>query len=137
MTKNRLKYLKNEAIEDVTAQRIREYESKTGVMVKFPVPIEEIVEHVDFDVWPIARFCHRRHPRLNAQRRCPNLVHFPLDLIGLQASGNVGDSRLDRCAALRVDLRMFGRALWDQPAAEQDHRQPGQQRGDQRQASDG
>jgi hypothetical protein len=55
MTKYHLKYLKNEAIEDVTALRIREYESKTGVTVKFPVPIEEIVEQVlglDFD-WDV------------------------------------------------------------------------------------
>jgi hypothetical protein len=55
MTKQRLKYLKNEAIEDVTAQRIREYESKTGVTIAFPVPIEVIVEQVlglDFD-WDV------------------------------------------------------------------------------------
>lgn len=52
MTNHRLKYLRNEAIEDVTAQRIREYEAKAGVMVKLPVPVEEIVEQVlglDFD----------------------------------------------------------------------------------------
>ncbi len=52
MTKQHLKYLKNEAIEDITAQRIREYESKVGVTVALPVPIEEIVEQVlglDFD----------------------------------------------------------------------------------------
>ena len=55
MTKHRLKYLKNEVIEDVTAQRIREYESKVGVTVALPVPIEEIVEQVlglDFD-WDV------------------------------------------------------------------------------------
>lgn len=55
MTKHRLKYLKNEAIEDVTALRIREYESKAGVTVRLPVPIEEIVEQVlglDFD-WDV------------------------------------------------------------------------------------
>jgi hypothetical protein len=55
MTRNRLKYLRNEAIEDITAQRIREYEAKAGVTVKLPVPVEEIVEQVldlDFD-WDI------------------------------------------------------------------------------------
>ena len=55
MTKHRLKYLRNEIIEDVTAQRIREYESKAAVTVKLPVPVEEIVEQVlglDFD-WDV------------------------------------------------------------------------------------
>lgn len=55
MSKQHLKYMRSEAIEDVTAQRIREYESKTGVAVRFPVPIEEIVEQVlglDFD-WDV------------------------------------------------------------------------------------
>ena len=55
MSKQHLKYLRNEAIEDVTAQRIREYESKAGVAVKLPVPVEEIVEQVlglDFD-WDV------------------------------------------------------------------------------------
>ncbi len=46
MTKPHLKFLKNEAIEDVTARRIREYEAKVGVTVKLPVPIEKIVEQV-------------------------------------------------------------------------------------------
>ena len=52
MTKQHLKYLRNQAIEDITAQRIREYESKVGVTVVLPVPIEQIVEQVlglDFD----------------------------------------------------------------------------------------
>ena len=52
MTKQHLKYLRNEAIEDITAQRIREYESKVGVTVTLPMPLEEIVEQVlglDFD----------------------------------------------------------------------------------------
>jgi hypothetical protein len=55
MTKHRLKYLRNEIIEDVTAQRIREYEAKAAVTVKLPVPVEEIVEQVlglDFD-WDV------------------------------------------------------------------------------------
>ncbi len=46
MSKQPLKYLKNEVIEDVTARRIREYEAKAGVTVKLPVPIEKIVEQV-------------------------------------------------------------------------------------------
>src|ERR1019366_1661605 len=46
MSNPRLKYLKNEVIEDVTAKRIREYEAKVGVTVQLPVPIEKIVEQV-------------------------------------------------------------------------------------------
>ena len=55
MTKHRLKYLRNETIEDVTSRRIREYESKAALTVKLPVPVEEIVEQVlglDFD-WDV------------------------------------------------------------------------------------
>ena len=55
MTKQHLKYLRNEAVEEITAQRIREYESKVGVTVALPVPIEEIAEQVlglDFD-WDV------------------------------------------------------------------------------------
>lgn len=55
MTNNRLKYLRNETIEDITAQRIREYEAKAGATVALPVPVEEIVEQVlglDFD-WDV------------------------------------------------------------------------------------
>lgn len=54
MTKH-LRYLRNKAIEEVTAQRIREYESKTGVTVTLPVPLEQIIEKVlglDFD-WDV------------------------------------------------------------------------------------
>jgi len=50
--KKHLQYLRNDRIEEVTTQRVREYESKTGVIVKLPVPIEQIVEQVlglDFD----------------------------------------------------------------------------------------
>lgn len=46
---------RNETIEDITAQRIREYEAKAGVTVKLPVPVEEIVEQMlglDFD-WDV------------------------------------------------------------------------------------
>lgn len=46
MSKQSLKFLKNQAIEDVTARRIREYEAKAGVTVQLPVPIEKIVEQV-------------------------------------------------------------------------------------------
>lgn len=46
MTKPPLRFLSNESIEDVTARRIRQYEAKTGVTVKFPVPAEEIIEQV-------------------------------------------------------------------------------------------
>lgn len=53
MTKPR--FVRNDVIEDVTAQRIREYESKVGVTVTLPVPLEQIVEqvlglHFDWDV---------------------------------------------------------------------------------------
>ncbi|MDB4777819.1 hypothetical protein OAG68_00010 [bacterium] len=53
--KKHLQFLKNSVIEDVTAQRIREYETKQKVVVTFPVPIEQIVEQVlglDFD-WDV------------------------------------------------------------------------------------
>lgn len=52
MSNPRLKFMKNEVIEDVTAQRVREYERKRGVSVTLPVPVEEVVEQVlglDFD----------------------------------------------------------------------------------------
>lgn len=53
MTKPR--FVRNEVIEDVTALRIRQYESKVGATVKLPVPLEQIVEqvlglHFDWDV---------------------------------------------------------------------------------------
>lgn len=50
--KPHLQYLRNEAIDAVTAQRIREYESKVCVTVRLPVPVEQIVEQIlglDFD----------------------------------------------------------------------------------------
>lgn len=55
MSKQSLKYLRNQVIEDITAQRVREYEAKVGAKVTLPVPIEEIVEQVlglDFD-WDV------------------------------------------------------------------------------------
>jgi hypothetical protein len=55
MTNNRLKFLRNEVIEDVTELRIREYEAKAGTKVRLPVPVEQIVEQVlglDFD-WDV------------------------------------------------------------------------------------
>ena len=50
MTKRRCR--RNDDIEDVTTQRIHEYEAKAGVSVTLPVPIEQVVEQVlglDFD----------------------------------------------------------------------------------------
>ena len=44
MSKHNLRFLRNEVIEQVTAQRIREYESKSCTAVTFPVPVEEIIE---------------------------------------------------------------------------------------------
>jgi hypothetical protein len=55
MSKQSLKYLRNQVIEEITAQRIREYETKVGSTVTLPVPIEQIVEQVlglDFD-WDV------------------------------------------------------------------------------------
>ena len=46
MNRNHLKFLRNTAIEEITGQRIREYESKARVPVSLPVPIEKIVEQV-------------------------------------------------------------------------------------------
>jgi hypothetical protein len=46
MSKQPLKYLKNETIEDVTASRIREYEARAGVTVRLPIPAEQIIEQV-------------------------------------------------------------------------------------------
>lgn len=39
-------FVRNEVIEDVTALRIQEYESKVGTAVTLPVPVEQIVEQV-------------------------------------------------------------------------------------------
>lgn len=53
MTKAR--FLRNQQIEDVTAERLRQYEAKVGVTIKLPVPVEEVVEQVlglDFD-WDV------------------------------------------------------------------------------------
>lgn len=46
MSRPPLKFMRNEYIEDVTAERIRQYEAKTGRTVTFPIPAEEIVEQV-------------------------------------------------------------------------------------------
>ncbi len=53
MTKPR--FWRNDQIDDVASKRIRDYEAKNGVVVKLPVPIEEIVEqvlglHFDWDM---------------------------------------------------------------------------------------
>ena len=45
MTKPNLRFMRNDHIEDVTAQRIREYERKAGRTIRFPVPAEEIGEY--------------------------------------------------------------------------------------------
>ena len=55
MSNPQLKFMKNWAIEEVTAQRIREYERTRGVTVTLPVPVEAVVEQVlglDFD-WDV------------------------------------------------------------------------------------
>jgi hypothetical protein len=52
MSRKSIKFLRNEAIEEVTACRIRQYEAMTGETVIFPVPIEKVVERalgLDFD----------------------------------------------------------------------------------------
>ena len=46
MSKPSFRYLSNEAVEDVTAQCIRQYEAKARVTVKLPVPAEEVIEQV-------------------------------------------------------------------------------------------
>lgn len=55
MSGSRLRFLRNNVIEQITEQRLREYEVKTGETISFPVPIENIVEQVlglDYD-WDI------------------------------------------------------------------------------------
>ena len=52
MRRKQLKYLRTKVIDEITAQRIRQYEELTGTPVSLPVPIEKIVEQVlglDFD----------------------------------------------------------------------------------------
>jgi hypothetical protein len=52
MSKQSLKFMRNEVIDDAAATRIRQYEALTGQAVAFPVPIEKVVEQVfglDFD----------------------------------------------------------------------------------------
>lgn len=46
MSRTPLKYLRNEEIEAKTADRIRRYESLTKTTVRFPVPVDKIVEQV-------------------------------------------------------------------------------------------
>lgn len=43
---SKLRFLRNETIEQITAERIRQYEQKTAKQVRFPVPVENIVEQV-------------------------------------------------------------------------------------------
>src|ERR1700722_1809269 len=46
MTRPPLRFMSNKYIEDVTAERIRQYEAKINTTVKFPVPAEEIILQV-------------------------------------------------------------------------------------------
>src|SRR4051794_20840452 len=46
MTRPNLRYLSNQSVEDITTQRIRQYETATKATVRFPVPAEEIIEQV-------------------------------------------------------------------------------------------
>ncbi len=55
MSGSRRLFLRNNVIEQITEQRLREYEAKTGETVSFPVPIENVVEQVlglDYD-WDV------------------------------------------------------------------------------------
>src|SRR5437762_3309796 len=55
MSRSKLRFLRNNVIEEVTELRLREYEAKTGEAVRFPIPIENVVEQVlglDFD-WDV------------------------------------------------------------------------------------
>jgi hypothetical protein len=52
MSRPGVRFLRNDVIEEITASRLREYETKTGASVCFPIPIENVVEQVlglDFD----------------------------------------------------------------------------------------
>lgn len=52
MRRKQLKYLRTKVIDEITSQRIRQYEDLTSTTVTLPVPIEKIVERVlglDFD----------------------------------------------------------------------------------------
>ena len=52
MRRKQLKYLRTKVIDEITSQRIRQYEDMVGVPVCLPVPIERIVERIlglDFD----------------------------------------------------------------------------------------
>ena len=52
MSKQSLKFMRNEVIDEAAATRIRQYEVKSGEVVVFPVPVEKVVEQVlglDFD----------------------------------------------------------------------------------------
>ena len=55
MTAKRLKFVRNSVIEEVTTNRIRQYEALAGLSVSLPIPVEQIVERVlglsfDWDV---------------------------------------------------------------------------------------
>jgi hypothetical protein len=46
MSRPSLRFMSNEYIEGVTSDRIRQYEAKINNTVKFPIPIEEIIDQV-------------------------------------------------------------------------------------------
>ena len=46
MRRKQLKYLRTKVIDEITTQRIRQYEELTGTSISLPVPIEKIVEQV-------------------------------------------------------------------------------------------
>lgn len=55
MSRRSGKFIRNSVIEEITARRVREYESLSGTQIKFPLPLEQIVERVlgltfDWDV---------------------------------------------------------------------------------------
>jgi hypothetical protein len=52
MSRGKAKIQTNRAIEELTARRLREYEAKVGAPIKFPVPVEKVIEQIlglDFD----------------------------------------------------------------------------------------
>ena len=46
MSTGRPKFVRNTVIEEVTEQRLRQYEAMVGAPVSFPIPLEQVVERV-------------------------------------------------------------------------------------------
>ena len=46
MSTGRPKFVRNTGIEEVTEQRLRQYEAMVGAPVSFPIPLEQVVERV-------------------------------------------------------------------------------------------